>query len=92
MSIRRRTELILVGMACVVFVVLIFLLPILLNADSYRTKVISYLEDREERGDRAAGGDVFPRSSDSGGRFRGEESTVVSPELHRKGGADRCPA
>jgi hypothetical protein len=47
MSIRRRTELILVGIACVLFVVLIFLLPILLNADSYRTKVISYLEEME---------------------------------------------
>ncbi|MFZ3376702.1 MAG: hypothetical protein WA183_14220, partial [Chthoniobacterales bacterium] len=46
MSIRRRTELILVGIACVLFVVLIFLLPILLNADSYRTKVISYLEEK----------------------------------------------
>ena len=45
MTIRRRTWLILVGIACVLAVV-ILLLPILLNANRYRTKAISYLEEK----------------------------------------------
>ena len=46
MTIRRRTGLILVGIACALLVVLTFLVPMLLNADRYRPKVISYLEER----------------------------------------------
>jgi len=46
MTIRRRTVLILVGVACVLVVGLIFVMPILLNADRYRTKVISFLEEK----------------------------------------------
>ncbi len=45
MTIRRGTRLILVGIACALLVVLIFL-PILFNADRYRPKVISYLEEK----------------------------------------------
>jgi hypothetical protein len=94
MTVRPRTGLILVGIACALLVVLIFLMPILLNADRYRTKVVSYLE--EKIGKKVEIGRLAvtfsPRSDDSGGRFRGEESTVVSPELHGKGGADRCAA
>ncbi len=44
MTTRRKTGFILAGIACALLIVLIFLLPILLNADRYRTKVISYLE------------------------------------------------
>ena len=94
MTIRRRTGLILVGIACALLVVLIFLMPILLNADRYRPKVISYLE--EKTGKKVEIGRLavtfFPGDSDSGGRFRGEEPAVVSAELHREGGADRCAA
>jgi uncharacterized protein involved in outer membrane biogenesis len=46
MTIRRRTGLILVGLACALLVVLILLAAILLNADRYRPKVISYLEEK----------------------------------------------
>jgi len=46
MTIRRRTGLTLVGIACALLVVLIFLVPILLNADRYQAKVISYLEEK----------------------------------------------
>src|SRR5260370_31638429 len=46
MPIRRRTGLILVGIAWAVLIVLIVLVPTLLNADRYRTKVISYLEKK----------------------------------------------
>ena len=46
MTIRRRTGLILVGIACAVLIVLVVLVPALLNADRYRTKVISYLEKK----------------------------------------------
>jgi AsmA protein len=46
MTIRRRTGLILVGIACAVLIVLTVLVPTLLNADRYRTKVISYLEKK----------------------------------------------
>ena len=46
MTIRRRTALILAGIGSALIVVLIFLMPILLNADRYRTKVISYLEEK----------------------------------------------
>jgi uncharacterized protein involved in outer membrane biogenesis len=45
MTIRRRTGFILVGIACAMLVV-ISLLPILLNANRYRTNVISYLEEK----------------------------------------------
>src|SRR6202030_2400789 len=47
-------------------------------------------EDREEDRDRATGGDVVPRGIDSCRRFRGEEPAIISAELHREGGADRC--
>jgi uncharacterized protein involved in outer membrane biogenesis len=46
MTIPRRTGLILVGIACALLVVLIFLAQILLNADRYRPKVISDLEEK----------------------------------------------
>src|SRR5271157_3459438 len=46
MTIHSRTGLILVGIACALLVVLILLVPILLNADRYRPKVISYLEEK----------------------------------------------
>jgi uncharacterized protein involved in outer membrane biogenesis len=46
MTIRRRTGLILAGIACALLVVLMFLIPILLNADRYRPQVISYLAEK----------------------------------------------
>jgi uncharacterized protein involved in outer membrane biogenesis len=48
MTIRRGTRLILVGIACALLIVLIFL-SILFNADRYRLKVISYLEEKTGR-------------------------------------------
>jgi uncharacterized protein involved in outer membrane biogenesis len=49
MTIRRGTGLFLVGIACALLVVLIFLVPVLLNADRYRPRVISYLEEKTGR-------------------------------------------
>jgi uncharacterized protein involved in outer membrane biogenesis len=46
MPLRRRTGLILVGIACALLVVVILLSRLLLNADLYRPKVISYLEGK----------------------------------------------
>jgi uncharacterized protein involved in outer membrane biogenesis len=46
MAIRRSTGLILVGIACALLVVSIFLIRILSNADRYRSMVISYLEEK----------------------------------------------
>src|SRR3984893_4135058 len=46
MPLRRRTGLILVGIACALLVVLMLLAGLLLNADLYRPKVISYLEGK----------------------------------------------
>ena len=46
MPLRRRTGLILVGIACALLVVVILLARLLLNADLYRPKVISYLEGK----------------------------------------------
>ena len=46
MTIRRRPGLILVGIACALLVVSILLVRPLLNADRYRPKVISYLEEK----------------------------------------------
>ena len=46
MAIRRSTGLILVGIACALLVVSIFLVRILSNADRYRSMVISYLEQK----------------------------------------------
>ncbi|HVN80073.1 MAG TPA: hypothetical protein VMW38_13830, partial [Terriglobia bacterium] len=45
-TIRRRTGLILVGITGTLLVAIILLAPILLNADRYRSKVISYLEEK----------------------------------------------
>jgi hypothetical protein len=42
MTIRRRTGLFLAGIACALLVVLVFLVPILLNADRYRQPVRSF--------------------------------------------------
>jgi uncharacterized protein involved in outer membrane biogenesis len=46
MTIRRRTGLILAGIASALLVGLIFLIPMLLNADRYRPQVISYLKEK----------------------------------------------
>jgi len=46
MAIRRSTGLILVGIACALLVVSIFLVRTLSNADRYRSMVISYLEEK----------------------------------------------
>ena len=46
MPLRRRTGLVLVGIACALLVVVILLARLLLNADFYRPKVISYLEGK----------------------------------------------
>ena len=46
MPLRRRTGLILAGIACALLVVVILLARLLLNADLYRPKVISYLEGK----------------------------------------------
>jgi uncharacterized protein involved in outer membrane biogenesis len=45
MTIHRRTGLILAGIAGALFVVCVFIVPTLLNADRYRLKAISYLEE-----------------------------------------------
>ncbi|HTY21685.1 MAG TPA: AsmA family protein [Desulfomonilaceae bacterium] len=45
-TIRRRTGLILVGITGTLLAAMILLAPILLNADRYRSKVISYLEEK----------------------------------------------
>lgn len=44
MTIRRRTGLILAGIAGTLFIVLVFVVPVLLDADRYRLQAISYLE------------------------------------------------
>lgn len=43
---RRRTGLILAGLACLLLVASIFLLPVLLNADRYRPMLVSFLEKK----------------------------------------------
>ena len=45
MTIHRRAGLILAGIAGALFVVCVFVVPALLNADRYRLKAISYLEE-----------------------------------------------
>src|ERR1700736_3613169 len=45
MTIHRRTGLILAGIAGALLVVCVFVVPALLNADRYRLKAISYLEE-----------------------------------------------
>ena len=49
MTIHRRTGLILAAIATVLLAVLIFLVPVLFNADRYRPQVISYLEEQTGR-------------------------------------------
>lgn len=46
MTIRRKTGLIVVGIAAMLLVALIFVLPTLINADRYRPQVLSYLQDK----------------------------------------------
>ena len=46
MPIRRRTALIVVGIAAIVSLALIFVVPALINVDRYRLQVISYLQGK----------------------------------------------
>src|SRR5580700_5758097 len=46
MPIRRRTALIVVGIAALLFLALIFVVPALINVDRYRPQVISYLQGK----------------------------------------------
>src|ERR1700688_3860058 len=45
MAIHRRTGLILAGVAGTKFIASVFVIPVLLNADRYRSRAISYLEE-----------------------------------------------
>jgi uncharacterized protein involved in outer membrane biogenesis len=44
MTSRRRTGLILAGIAGTLLIVFVFIVPVLLNEDRYRSAAISYLE------------------------------------------------
>ncbi len=46
MIIRRRTTLIVVGIAAILLLALIFAVPALINVDRYRSQVISYLQEK----------------------------------------------
>src|ERR1700752_4302076 len=46
MIIRRRTTLIVVGIAAILMLALIFVVPALINVDRYRPQVISYLQEK----------------------------------------------
>jgi uncharacterized protein involved in outer membrane biogenesis len=46
MAIRRRTALILIGIAALLLLALIFVAPALIRVDSYRPQVISYLQEK----------------------------------------------
>src|SRR6202790_3068756 len=46
MPIRRRTTLIVVGIAAILLLALIFVVPALINVDRYRPQVISYLQEK----------------------------------------------
>ena len=46
MIIRRRTTLIVVGIAAILSLALIFVVPALINVDRYRSQLISYLEEK----------------------------------------------
>src|ERR1700681_3464268 len=45
MTIHRRTALVLAGIAGALLIASVFVIPVLLNADRYRPKAISYLEE-----------------------------------------------
>src|SRR5580692_3540453 len=46
MGIRRRTGLIVIGIAALLLVALVFVGPALINVDRYRPQVISYLQEK----------------------------------------------
>ena len=46
MPIRRRTTLIVVGIAAILLLALIFVIPALIHVDRYRSQVISYLQEK----------------------------------------------
>ncbi len=46
MAIRRRTGLVLVGIAAMLLLVLIFVVPALINVDRYRPEAIAYLQEK----------------------------------------------
>jgi uncharacterized protein involved in outer membrane biogenesis len=46
MAIRRRTGLIVVGIAAALLLALIFVVPALIRVDRYRPRVISYLQEK----------------------------------------------
>jgi hypothetical protein len=77
MPLRRRTGLIL-GIACALLVVVILLARLLLNADLYRPKVISYLEGKI--GKKVAIGRLAVKFS-SGVTIQVDDFGVKSPPL-----------
>src|SRR6202022_544674 len=46
MAIRRKTSLIVVGIAAILLLALVFVVPALINVDRYRPQVISYLQEK----------------------------------------------
>ena len=92
MTIRRRTGLILAGIAGTLLIVFVFVVPVLLNADRYRPKAISYLE--ESTGKKVEIGRLtvtfFPRLTIHVDDFGSQEPAIVSAKLHSESGADRC--
>ena len=46
MPIRRGTAVIVVGIAAILLLALIFVVPVLINVDRYRPQVISYLQEK----------------------------------------------
>jgi uncharacterized protein involved in outer membrane biogenesis len=46
MAIRRKTALIVVGIAALLLLALVFVVPALINVDRYRPRVISYLQEK----------------------------------------------
>jgi uncharacterized protein involved in outer membrane biogenesis len=78
MTIHRKTGLILAGIAVALLIAVVFVAPVLLNADRYRSKAISYLE--QSTGKRVEIGRLtatfFPKLS-----IHVEEFGVKSPPL-----------
>jgi len=46
MAIRRRTGLIVIGIAAILLLALVFVVPALINVDRYRPQVLSYLQEK----------------------------------------------
>ena len=92
MTIRRRTGLILVGIAGTLLIVFVFVVLVLLSGDRSRSEAISYLE--KSTGKKVEIGRLavtfFPRITIHVDDLGNQEPAIISAKLHPESCAGGC--